>query len=179
VSRLKVVESLLTPEQYGVDSVEAIFKRCFSSVHVIYIPLKGYRTPDTEENLGSDENMWGQYAKLLARIKSDTERVQAAREERWMRFDSKQLTLAFHYAFKHLTSQSDKPFDFSDCRSQTDLPSTAQGHVTEFLKSSLSGDVKANFDYAASVLGSCIVIRALRESGEGKVNAIGIRVLVC
>jgi hypothetical protein len=108
-----------------------------------------------------------QYSRLSNRIKSDAERVQVTRGESWMRFDAKQLLLAFHYAFKHLTSQSDTAFDFSHCRTQTDLPKTAQGHVTEFLKSSLAGGVESNFTYASTVLGSCMVMRALKESDEG------------
>ena len=147
--------------QYGAESVQEIFRRCFSSVHVIYIPLKGFPP------LGTDENLFKQYGRLLNRIKCDVERVQAAREESWRRFDVKQLSLAFHYAFKHLTSQSEKPFDFGDCRSQTDLPKTAKGHVTEFLKCSLGEGIESNFDSASLTLGSCMVMKALRENGEG------------
>lgn len=136
--------------------------RSFSSVHVIYIPLWTYG------NLGTDTNVFKQYGRLLRRIKNDADRVQASREESWTRFDVKQLSLAFHYAFGHLASRSPKPFDFGDCRSQTNLPETTQSHIAEFLKCSLRGDVHLNFSYASYVIGSCMVVRALREEGEGE-----------
>ena len=138
-----------------------IFRRCFSSIHVIYIPLKGFPP------LGTEENTFKQYKRLLIKIKSDVEAVQMAREESWRRFDVKQLSLAFDYALKHLTSMNDKPFDFSDCRGQTELPKAAKSHITEFLKCSLSDKTESDFRSASKYLGSCMVMKALEENSEG------------
>ena len=138
-----------------------IFRRCFSSVHVIYIPLKNFPP------LGTDENFFKQCRRLHHRIKGDIDTVQRAREESWRKFDAKQLSLAFGYAFQHLTSLSDKAFDFGDCRRQTDLPKAAKNHITEFLRCSLRDKTESNFDSAAAYLGSCIVMQALDEDGEG------------
>lgn len=142
--------------------MQDLFLRSFSSIHVIYVPLR------TFGDLGTDENINRQYNRLLYRVKSDAGKVQTQREKSWMRFDVKQLNKAFHYAFEHLGSRSNKPFDFGDCRSQIDIPESTQSHVAEFLKCSLRDDVMTNFSYASSVLGSCLVVQALREEGEGE-----------
>lgn len=128
---------------------------------MIYIPLKDFPP------LGTDENTFKQYGRLLDRIRGDAEAVQQARKESWRQFDAKQLSLVFDYAFKHLTSLSEKPFDFSDCRCQTDLPKAATTHVTEFLKSSLRVGKQSDFESASQYIGSCMVMKALEENGTG------------
>lgn len=113
--------------------------------------------------------MFHQYEKLLARVRTDASRVQDARDERGMRHDSRQLALTFHYAFKHLTSNTDRPFDFGSCRAKSHLPSSTQGHVTGFLRACL-GDAKVtDFNYPVSVLASCIIMKALRDNDYGEV----------
>ena len=165
------VDLSLNSGKYGVDNMRDLFLRSFSSIHVLYVPLKGW-------SLGTDENVLQQYSRLLRRIRKDTEEVQRSREKAWMRFDVKQLNKVFHYAFEHLGSRSTEPFDFCDSRSRTDLPENTQNHVAEFLKCSLRDDVIGNFKYAAKVLASCLVIQALREEGESKTILITLSFVI-
>jgi hypothetical protein len=85
----------------------------------------------------------------------------------WTLFDAKQLSIVFDYAFKHLASGSDEPFDFSQCRQYISLPVSAEGHFAEFLGRCMHDSVDDNFDAAASVVGSCIVRNSLKLEGSG------------
>jgi hypothetical protein len=84
-------------------------------------------------------------------------------------FDAKVLSILFDYAFKHLSSSNDEPFDFSQCRQQVSLPETTEGHFAEFLGRCIHNRVEGNFEAAASVVASCIVRRALKSDGPGEI----------
>ena len=142
--------------------MKELFLRNFSSVYVHYIPLKGYL------RLGTSDVILRQVSRLNKRIHIDCARVQTARAESWTRFDSRQMSRVFDFAFRHLTSGSLAPFDFSACRRQTAIPDTTEGHIAEFLKRSLSGRVETNFEYATRVIASCLVRNSLRTEGVGK-----------
>lgn len=142
--------------------MKELFLRNFSSVHVHYVPLEGYR------RLGTPEIILQQVSRLSQRIKDDCAHVQKARGEAWTQFDSKQLSIVFDYAFKHLTSGNTEPFDFSKCRRQTALPGSIEGHMADFLKRSLEGRIEQNFSYASSVISSTLVRHALKAEGMGK-----------
>jgi hypothetical protein len=142
--------------------MKELFLRNFSSVHVHYVPLAGYK------RLGTSEIILQQISRLSRRIKDDCAHVQKARGEAWTQFDSKQLSILFDYAFKHLTSGSTEPFDFGICRRQIALPESIEGHMAEFLKRSLSNGIEQNFSYASSVISSSLVRHALKAEGMGK-----------
>jgi hypothetical protein len=126
--------------------MQELFLRNFSSVHVHYVPCEDFRT------LGTPDIILKQHERLFHRIKNDSERVQIEREKAWTKFDAKQMAILFNYVFKHLSSQSDEPFDFSVCRRQVDVPETMEGHLSEFLQRSLEKNVKQNFSYASKVI---------------------------
>jgi len=109
-----------------------------------------------------------QIERLAIRIRSDARRVQAERANNWTLFDARQLGLVFDYAFKHLASGSDKPFDFSQCRRQMALPQSIEGHITEFLDRCWKNGVDKNFEAAAFIVGSCVVRNSLKSDGSGK-----------
>ncbi len=151
-------------EQKGDKTMEELFLRNFSSVHVHYVPLEGFK------RLGTSEIILRQTSRLSCRIRNDSARVQEARAEAWTRFDSKQLSIVFDHAFKHLSSGSAEPFDFSFCRRHTTLPDSIDGHIAEFLKRSLNERIEVNFSYASSVISSSLVRHALKVEGMGKSN---------
>lgn len=142
--------------------MKELLLRNFSSVHVHYVPLSGFR------RLGTSETILRQISRLSQRIKDDCAHVQQARGEAWNRFDSKQLSILFDYAFKHLISESAEPFDFSKCRRQTALPESIDGHMAEFLKRSLGNGIERNFSYASSVISSSLIRHASKAEGTGK-----------
>lgn len=142
--------------------------RNFSSVHVHYIPLEGFK------NLGNSRLILSQIERLATRIKSDARRVQLERAKNWTLFDARQLGMVFDYAFKHLQSGTEEAFDFSRCRQQMSLPESVEGHITEFLAKCWRHGVKENFKAAASLVGSCIVRNSLKFDGSGEYKASNI-----
>jgi hypothetical protein len=139
-----------------------LFLRNYSSVYVHYIPLDDFKS------LGNSRIIMSQIERLGRRIKTDSTRVQTERANSWTRFDAKQLGIIFDYAFKHLASGSDDPFDFSQCRQQISLPATVEGHFAEFLGRCMHGSVNTNFEAASGIVGSCIVRNSLKNHGSGK-----------
>ena len=135
--------------------------RNFSSVYVHYIPLDGF------QSLGNSGVIIQQTSRLARRIRKDAKRVQNKRTETWTLFDAKQLSIVFDYAFKHLASGSDEPFDFSQCRQRVSPPVSAEDHFAEFLGRCMHDSVDENFEAAATVVGSCIVRNSLKLKGSG------------
>lgn len=141
--------------------MKELLLRNFSSVYVHYIPLDGFR------GLGNSGVIMPQVTGLAQRVRQDAKCVQDRRAEAWTLFDAKQLSIVFEYAFSHLASGSDEPFDFGQCRQQISLPASAEGHLAEFLGRSLHNKVNENFESVASVVGSCIVRKSLQSEGSG------------
>lgn len=142
--------------------MEQLLLRNFSSVYVHYIPLEGF------QSLGNSGVIIPQTKRLAQRIREDSKRVQTQRKETWSLFDARQLGIVFDYAFSHLASGSDDPFDFSQCRKQVSLPATVEGHFAEFLSRCLHNSVDENFSATARVVGSCIVRNSLKTAGSGQ-----------
>lgn len=137
-------------------------RRNFSSVYVHYIPLHGF------QSLGNSGVIVPQIERLARRIRKDSKRVQTQRKATWSLFDAKQLGIVFDYAFKHLASGSNEPFDLSQCRKQVSLPATVEGHFAEFLGRCMHNSVNENFSAIALVVGSCIVRNSLKTAGSGQ-----------
>ncbi|KAF1995293.1 hypothetical protein P154DRAFT_445923 [Amniculicola lignicola CBS 123094] len=148
--------------KHGVNTLEDLFSRNFSSVYVHFVPH------DQSKLLGSPDIILQQHERLFYRLKADTARVQVERERSWTKFDSKQISVLFHYVFKHLANHSDEPFDFSSCRRQVSLPQTVQGHLSEFLQLSLGNSLGENFAYASKMVASYLCQNASREEGRGE-----------
>ncbi|KAK3936131.1 hypothetical protein QBC46DRAFT_367088 [Diplogelasinospora grovesii] len=144
-------------KKHGDKTMRELLLRNFSTVYVHYIPLNGFKS------LGNSGVIMPQIERLARRIWNDAKRVQNERADTWSLFDAKQLGIAFDYAFKHLASGSDEPFDFSQCRQQMSLPATVEGHFAEFLGRCMYNSVHENFDVAAAVMGSCIVRHSLKS----------------
>lgn len=143
-----------------------LFARSFSSVHVHYVPLYGYKT------LGTSNIIMQQISRLAQRIQDDSARVQARRAEAWTRFDTRQLSLVVECAFTHLAKGAKEPFDFSKFRRRLLIPDTAEAHISEFLGHCLGDDVQ-RLDCTAAVLGSSILRRNLYTGGHGALLAPG------
>jgi hypothetical protein len=142
--------------------MKELLLRNFSSVHVHYIPLEGF------QSLGNSGTIIPQINRLALKIQQDVKRVQAQRAQTWTLFDTKQLSIVFDYAFKHLASGSDEPFDFAQCRQQIELPESTEGHFAEFIGRCLHNRVDENFNGTADVVGSCIVRNSLKLEGTRK-----------
>ena len=130
--------------------MKELLQRNFSSVHVHYIPLDGF------QSLGNSGHILPQLDRLASRLRNDAKLVREERNKTWSMFDGKQYGIVFDYAFKHLATGSDEPFDFSQCREQVTIPLTMEAHFAEFLGRCLQRGVDENFDAAAAVLASCI-----------------------
>ncbi|PVI06697.1 hypothetical protein DM02DRAFT_709324 [Periconia macrospinosa] len=143
--------------KHGDKSMKELLLRNFSTVHVHYVPLDGYK------KLGHPNNICAQTVKLSKRIRSDAEYVQRQRKDTWTLFDANQMRSVFDYAFKHLASGSDEPFDLNQCRQQVSPPITIEGHFAEFLGRSLHRSPLANFDAVAAVVGSSLFRNALKQ----------------
>lgn len=142
--------------------MKELLLRNFSSVYVHYIPLEGF------QSLGNSGTIIPQTNRLALKIQQDVKRVQAQRTNTWTLFDAKQLGIMFDYAFKHLASGSDEPFDFAQCREQITLPESTEGHFAEFIGRCLHNRIDENFDATARVVGSCIVRNSLKLEGTRK-----------
>lgn len=142
--------------------MESLFSRHFSSIYVHYIPLEGFQT------LGNSGTIISQIERLASKIVEDSKRVQEERAKFWTMFDAKQLAILFDYAFKHLASGTDDPFDFSQCRQQNSFPATTEGLFAEFLGRCLHGGAKKNFEAASAIVASCIVRDSLKRGGSGE-----------
>ncbi|KAK2801411.1 hypothetical protein FQN51_005305 [Onygenales sp. PD_10] len=145
----------------GETSLKALLLRNFSSIYIHYIPLKGFG------RLGSLEIVYRQFERLSSLIQVESKRLQNARQEAWIRFDSRQINVAFDYAFKHLSKDKNKPFDFSKCRTRTDVPESLESHISQFLSYSRITAGDANMKYAVDAIGSAFVRNELKETGTG------------
>lgn len=140
-----------------------LFYRNFSSVHVAYIPLQGFG------QLGTTSMINTQVERLRIRIRHDSKAVQQRRAEAWTRLDSMQLSILFAYAFEHLAKGNDSPFDFSTCRRENESgPTTIQAHLARFLSFNPRAEFDDNFQFAAKVIGSCLVRHELKMNGSGE-----------
>ncbi|KAK6529776.1 hypothetical protein TWF281_008935 [Arthrobotrys megalospora] len=137
--------------KYGDTSMLDLFKRSYSSVHVHYIPLQGHG------KLGDVDTVHKQTERLLARIKSDTARVQKNRAGSLTRFDSKQLSTITDLAFKHLATGSAEPFDFGQCRQHVVVPDTLDSHFGEYLRHCFKSSIRVGLAACVSTLGSAIM----------------------
>ncbi|KAF3315355.1 hypothetical protein TWF173_003895 [Orbilia oligospora] len=109
--------------KYGETTIEGLFGRNYSSVHVHYTPQEGYG------RLGSLETVQKQNQRLLDRIKFDSRRVQEERAKSWTQFDSQQLPILTELAFNHLATGAKEPFDFGSCRRKTVVPHDQTLHL--------------------------------------------------
>ncbi|KAI1388650.1 uncharacterized protein F4822DRAFT_437371 [Hypoxylon trugodes] len=141
-------------------NMRSLLLRNFSSVHVHYIPLKRFG------DLGTSEIVISRFDRLSQRIREDTERVRHQRIDTWTLFDAKQMSMVFDYAFKHLASGVEEPFDLNQCRQQVSLPDSTEGRFAEFLGRCMHNSVRKNFDAIAKVMGSCIVRNSLKSGGS-------------
>ncbi|KAL6849836.1 hypothetical protein ACO1O0_009381 [Amphichorda felina] len=82
----------------------------------------------------------------------------------WTQFDSKQMSVVFDYAFKHLASGTETAFDLNQCMHQISLPDTLDGQFAEFLGSALGNNSEANFKPTAAVIASSLVRNSLRNN---------------
>ncbi|KAL4987485.1 hypothetical protein BDW68DRAFT_177857 [Aspergillus falconensis] len=144
--------------QKGDKTLKELLLRNFSSVHVHYIPdarCGEYATP---------EQLHKQNTSLFRRVIDDSKRVQASRAEAWTRFDTQQISIVFDCAFRHLASGDRTPFDFSMYRQGIELPDTVESHISQFLYHTIRGhgQIQRNFQYAAEVIGSCLVRRMMK-----------------
>ena len=137
-----------------------VFSRSFSSVYVHYIPHKGFGY------CGTSADILKQTGRLAQRIKRDSERVQAQRATSWTKFDARQMSLVVHYAFTHLASGSDEPFDFGHCRQQISVPETTEGTFSTFLGYALKGDIEKKFDQTAAVLATSLLRNSVASSSN-------------
>ncbi|KAF7547599.1 hypothetical protein G7Z17_g7633 [Cylindrodendrum hubeiense] len=147
-------------KQHGDKTMNELLTRNFSSVYVHYIPLEGF------ENLGNSGVIIPQIARLAHRIRSEAKSVQKMRAETWSLFDARQLSMIFDFAFKHLASGSEDPFDFNQCRQQISPPTAVEGHFAEFMRNCLKDSETRNFDATASIVGSCIVRNSMKLEGS-------------
>ncbi|KAK3358831.1 hypothetical protein B0T25DRAFT_449228 [Lasiosphaeria hispida] len=145
-------------EEGGVDSMRALFARYFSSVHVSYVPLRGFGPH------GDDEVVAKQVERLQHRILSDSARVKDAQAQSWRRLDAKLMLMEFRFAFEHITSGKPEPLDFSLIRQHGKATESAGDRVANFLKLCLLGKVEANFQYASNFLALALVRNALRAA---------------
>ncbi|KAF3181429.1 hypothetical protein TWF751_009368 [Orbilia oligospora] len=109
--------------KYGETSIEGLFGRNYSSVHIHYTPQQGYG------RLGSFEIIQRQNQRLLDRIKSDSRRVQEERAQSPDHFDSRQIPILTELAFNHLATGAEEPFDFESYRRKTVIPHDQTLHL--------------------------------------------------
>ncbi|KAK6511350.1 hypothetical protein TWF481_000270 [Arthrobotrys musiformis] len=158
--------------KYGDTSMLELFKRSYSSVHVHYIPLQG------NGRLGNVDVVYKQTERLLARIKSDTARVQKNRAGSLTRFDNKQLSTIADLAFKHLATGSAEPFDFGRCRQHAGVLETLDSHFGEYLRHCFKSNIRLGLGACVSALGSAIFMNALLAKDEGKYNTLMLGSLI-
>ena len=108
-----------------------------------------------------------QINRLVHRIRQDANSVQKRRAETLSLFDAKQLSIVFDYAFKHLVSGTDEPFDLSQCRQQVSLPATVEGRFAEFLGKCMRSSGNVNFEATAAVVGFCILRNSMKKESSG------------
>lgn len=142
--------------------MKELFSRSFSSVYVHYVPLQGYKS------LGTTSMVMEQTAKLAHRIRSDSQRVQTMRADSWTRFNTRQLSLIVHYAFDHLASGKEEPFDFGQCRRQLSIPASTEEHFSEVLSYCLDGQIKEKFQATGKVLASALLRQTIKEEKKGE-----------
>lgn len=152
----------LTFPQYGCKTMAELFSRSYSSVYVHYIPLKGY------EYCGSTQTVVQQTVKLSHHIRSDAERVQAARAAAWTRFDTKQLSVLVGSAFRHLASGRKEPFDFSRCRERLSVPNSTEEHFSRILGHCLQNKTEERFEKMAMVMASSLLRHTIHEEKSGE-----------
>ncbi|KAF3093219.1 hypothetical protein TWF706_008832 [Orbilia oligospora] len=109
--------------KYGETTIEGLFGRNYSSVHIHYTPQQGYG------RLGSFEIIQKQNQRLLDRIKSDSRRLQEERAKLRTQFDGRQLPILTELAFNHLATGAQEPFDFGSCRRKTVIPHDQTLHL--------------------------------------------------
>ncbi|KAK5996132.1 PNPLA-gamma [Cladobotryum mycophilum] len=158
ISENRILASLA--KKNGDKTLRELLLRNFSTVHVHYIPLEGFG------HLGNSFYIIQQTKRLARRIRADAKRVQTERVKTWTLFDSRQLSIVFDYAFKHLALGRDEAFDFNQYRQQVTLPDTVEGHFAEFLSLCMHEGVEANFKVTAQVIASCIVRYSLKSEGS-------------
>ncbi|KAK6354320.1 hypothetical protein TWF730_008727 [Orbilia blumenaviensis] len=144
----------------GDTSMSELFKRSYSSVYVHYIPFSG------NGKLGGVDIIHKQTARLLSRIKSDTDRVQLGRAKSLSRFDSRQLPCIADLAFKHLATNTTEPFDFGQYKQHTLVPETLPSFFGEYLQRCFKSNIYSVYTYCAETLGSAILNNALAANTE-------------
>jgi hypothetical protein len=128
-------------------------------VYVHYVPLKGF------ESIGTSTTVVGQMTKLANRIRHDAGTVQATKASTEIRFDTKQLFVAVHYAFAHLVSSDTQPFDFSQCVRLLSIPDSTEGHFSDILGYCLDRSIGSRFDATAKILASSFLRHMIYETG--------------
>ena len=149
-------------KKHGDKSMKDLFSRNFSSVYVHYIPL------DKFGELGNSRIIMDMMQRLARRIRADVKKTQEQRATTWTQFDSKQMSVVFDYAFKHLVSGAEAAFDLSQCMRQISLPDTLDGQFAEFLGFALGDNSGANFKPTAAVIASSLVRNSLKNNRTGR-----------
>lgn len=147
-------------KKYGETNIQGLFKRNYLDVHVHYIPRQG------SGRLGGVDIVHKQNQRLLDRIRSDSQRVQAERAKSLTRFDSKQLSTLTDLAFKHLATGDQRPFDFGLCRRNTIIPETLHLSIGEYLRHCFKPGVSLGLPACVPALGIIILRNALSAKGE-------------
>ena len=138
-----------------------LFHRYYHRVYVHFVPLHDYGPCGTVDVVAQ------QIGRLRRKVEQFSAEVQRKREEVWMRYDGKILSMIFRYAFQHLATRMDAPFDFDTLRRQVSIPKSTEVRITRFLELSLSQRVETNFKWACSVVASSLVRQALRNCDLG------------
>ncbi|KAF9887744.1 hypothetical protein FE257_009697 [Aspergillus nanangensis] len=150
-------------DKFGDQTMSELFQRSFSSVHVHYVPLQGYKS------LGTTATVMERTTKLAHRIRSDSQRVQSMRATSWTRLDTRQLSQIVHYAFTHLASGIDEPFDFGQCRRQLSIPASTEEHFSEVLGHCLKGQLEEKFEATSLVMASSLLRHTIQEEKKDAV----------
>ncbi|KAF3911199.1 hypothetical protein AA313_de0210078 [Arthrobotrys entomopaga] len=153
----------LLATKYGVSTMAELFDRNYSSVHVHYIPFKGYG------ELGEPNIVYRQTEKLLHRIKLDSSRVQSQRMVSLTRFDSRQLSIITSLAFQHLASGTDKAFDFGQSRQHASIPDSLTYHIESYIWHCFNSNMKLRLEASVAALATSILKNALLAKDEGMV----------
>ncbi|CAI7652244.1 unnamed protein product [Penicillium manginii] len=143
-----------------------ILKMFFSNVHVHYIPMEAAGL------LGSAFHVQEQTEKLQEKIAAEVKKLQVLRQEKGASLDSSQMSIVFRSAFVHLAAGKEGTFDFSLCRRHISLPLSTKDFIGIFLHVSLKERIGSNFQYAASVIASSLILEVLKSDGPGTADSI-------
>jgi hypothetical protein len=139
-----------------------LLSRYYQTVYVHFVPFRGLLPHGTEETITR------QIQRLRRKIVEFSGSVQTSRQTQWMRYDAKLLSIIFGFAFAHVATRTDESFDFLLLRRQADVADSVETSLASFLDQCLQNCHEANFTWAAEVVASSFVRRALQKIGLGK-----------